>query len=168
MNASVKSALEFVFSRFYSRRTGLLYDYTADPEQHAAVFLPSPEQIACHYPNPNGWGTGMEDSVLNGGSLLDALIGAWHASPDDMLRDLALQIFDGLLRCASIPDSPGFVARRSARLTAFPATLAHPGTSTPIGSTVRYGFLTVDSATPDESETFSMYWKQSAKNACMM
>lgn len=111
MEQLIKNALEFVYSRFFSEKTELIYDYTADPSVHASEYLPTPEQIRQQIPNPCGWGTGMEDSTLNGGSLLDGYIALWNATGCEQIRQPALRIFNGLLRCAKIPESPGFVAR---------------------------------------------------------
>lgn len=111
MEQLLKNALNFVYSRFFSEKTELIYDYTADPEVHATVYLPSPDQIRQQIPNPCGWGTGMEDSTLNGGSLLDGYIAYWNATGCEQVCQPALRIFSGLLRCAQLPDAPGFVAR---------------------------------------------------------
>ena len=107
----LKAPMEFVFNRFFSEKTELLYDYTADPQHPAMQYLPHPEQIRAHYPNPNGWGTGMEDSTLNGGSLLDALVGLYRVTEDPAVSRTALTIFRGLSRCVRIPGAPGYVAR---------------------------------------------------------
>lgn len=111
MDQLLKKAFEFIYSRFFSGKTELIYDYTANPTVHAAEYLPKPEQIKLQIPNPCGWGTGMEDSTLNGGSLLDGFIALWNATRTELVCQPALQIFNGLLRCAQIPDAPGFVAR---------------------------------------------------------
>lgn len=111
MEQLIKNALTFVYSRFFSEKTKLIYDYTADPTVHAVEYLPSPEQIRQQFPNPCGWGTGMEDSTLNGGSLLDGYVALWNAIGCERVCQPALQIFNGLLHCARIPDAPGFVAR---------------------------------------------------------
>lgn len=111
MDQLLKSAFDFIYSRFYSSKTNLIYDYTADPAVHASEYLPKPEQIQQQIPNPCGWGTGMEDSTLNGGSLLDGFVALWNATGCREVCEPALQIFNGLFRCAQIPGAPGFVAR---------------------------------------------------------
>ena len=111
MEQLMKNAFDFIYSRFFSEKTELIYDYTADPSVHASVYLPKPEQIHHQIPNPCGWGTGMEDSTLNGGTLLDGFIALWNATGTEKVCQPALRIFNGLLRCAQIPEAPGFVAR---------------------------------------------------------
>ena len=98
METLIKDAFQFIYTRFFSEKTALIYDYTADPAVHAAQFLPKPEQIQKQIPNPCGWGTGMEDSTLNGGTLLDGYIALWNADKTEAVCKPALQIFSGLLR----------------------------------------------------------------------
>jgi len=56
-----------LFDRFWSPKTGLLYEHLPD-ERAGAIerFLPTPDEIARNEPIATGWNTGMEDGVLNG------------------------------------------------------------------------------------------------------
>lgn len=111
MTDPVKKPLDFVFQWFLSDKTNLLYDYRTDLTQPAWHGLPDPEQISRQVPNPCGYGTGMEDSVLNGGSLLDGLVGKFAVTQDASIKPIADRIFQGLVRCGQIPGNPGFIAR---------------------------------------------------------
>lgn len=105
-------AEKFILGHFLNRETGLIYDFLVD-RSNAWHHLPLPADIAKQDPNPCGWGTGMEDSVLNTGSLLDALIAEYavRGDPDGDLRPLASLLFSGLLRCADCASDRGFIAR---------------------------------------------------------
>lgn len=107
MRKSVLTAWETVFKRFYCADTKLLYDYVTDVSEKGFHHLPTPEEIARCCPNPRGWGTGMEDSALNGGCLLEALISAYSLCKDEKLKALAKDIAEGLLSL----EQDGFVAR---------------------------------------------------------
>lgn len=110
MNA-IDIAWNFVFESFYCEKTELIYDFLVD-KQHPATFgLPTPAEIQAQIPNPCGWGTGMEDSVLNGGSALDAVVAEYAATGDARLKETADHLFAGLMRCASVSKDPGFIAR---------------------------------------------------------
>ena len=87
--------------------TGLVYDYvTSRDHSRRFAHLPSPEEIALDFPNPCGWSTGMEDCALNGGFLLDLL--RFRREEDS---DFARLAAEGLIRCAEVHGTPGFVAR---------------------------------------------------------
>ena len=94
-------------SVLFDSGTGLVYDYVTSriPEQRFA-HLPAPEEIAAGFPNPCGWGTGMEDCALNGGFLLDLLCLEGEAA-----TDFAGQVMAGVLACARCHGVPGFIAR---------------------------------------------------------
>ena len=51
----------------------------------------------------------MEDSTLNGGSALDALVAAYSVTGDERIRMYVDAVFDGLVRCASFAEAQGFV-----------------------------------------------------------
>ena len=53
------------FKRFYCPETKLFYEYVTDDMSKAYDDLPTVYEICASYPNPCGWGTGMEDSVMN-------------------------------------------------------------------------------------------------------
>lgn len=101
-------------TRLFCEKTGMVYDSLSslDPE-HRFDHLPYPEEIAGHVPNPAGWGTGMEDSMLNAGSVLEACILRARLEPEhrDEALEFARRIIDGMETCATIHGMRGFVAR---------------------------------------------------------
>jgi len=104
---SVLKAWNTIFERFYCSDTNLLYDYVTDVSVNNWNHLPTPQEINSCIPNPRGWGTGMEDSALNGGCLLEALVLAYSLCGDETLRETARNVAEGLLRL----EMNGFVAR---------------------------------------------------------
>ncbi len=108
---SIRTAWEFIFRRFYDERTALIYDFLTGDGKQATDDLPTPEEIAADYPNPCGWGTGMEDSVLNAGSAIDALVGLYAVTGDAAIPPVVHRLFAGMALCATVPAEPGFVAR---------------------------------------------------------
>ena len=111
MNEFVEKWSESAFRRvrdvFFHPETGLVYDYITSFD-HGRRFscLPSPTEIAAAFPNPCGWGTGMEDCALNGGFLLDLLrLRGEGASP------FACRTAAGLIGCGTVHGVPGFLAR---------------------------------------------------------
>ena len=107
MNA-LYQAWDTAFSRFFCPETELFYEFIPEGELSAWSHLPSVAEIRSNVPNPCGWGTGMEDSTLNGGSALDAVICAYEMTGDPKLKPVADALFRGMLRCA-MPN--GFIAR---------------------------------------------------------
>lgn len=103
-------AWDILFTRFFCPETELFYDYVIDDDGNAWHHLPTPKEINASIPNPCGWGTGMEDSSLNGGTLLDALVSAYEMTGDSRIKPYADSIFRGLLLCAN-EDDGGFIAR---------------------------------------------------------
>ena len=101
-------AWEIVFGRFFCPDTELFYEFVVDEENNAWHHLPSVQDIKSSIPNPCGWGTGMEDAVLNGGTLLDTLVSAFALTGDGRIKAYADSVFRGLLRCAR---EDGFIAR---------------------------------------------------------
>lgn len=104
-------AWETVFGRFFCPETELFYDFVIDDENNAWHHLPSVEEINASVPNPCGWGTGMEDSSLNGGTALDALVAAYELTGDGRIKTYTDSILRGLLRCAADEKNRGFIAR---------------------------------------------------------
>lgn len=103
----INDAWERIRSTLFHPATGLVYDYVTDRDPaHRFDHLPSPEEIAVSFPNPCGWGTGMEDCALNGGFLLDALRLRGESG-----SSFACRTAEGLIRCGSVHGVPGFIAR---------------------------------------------------------
>jgi len=105
---ALRKTWDTAFSRFFCPETELFYEFIPEGEPTAWSHVPTVAEIRKNIPNPCGWGTGMEDSTLNGGSALDAVICAYEMAGDPTLKPIADALFRGLLRCA-MPQ--GFIAR---------------------------------------------------------
>ncbi len=103
---------DLAWERFFHPRTSLMYDYvtTYDPA-HRFDTLPTLEEIGRQQPNTNGWGTGMEDSTINGGVLMATMCDRYDATGDAALHSKTAALLDGLELCATCSDAEGFVAR---------------------------------------------------------
>lgn len=108
MQAVIKKLLDNVFDRYFCPETNLIYEFTVDKTGNAWHHLPTVSDIGRQYPNPCGWGTGMEDSVLNAGTLLDALVSAYKLTKNENIARYCDKLLCGLLRCVK---EDGFVAR---------------------------------------------------------
>ena len=65
------AAWKGIREQLFDPRTNLFYDYTTSHDRAQKFrYLPAPEEVAADFPNPCGWGTGMEDCMLNAGSAL--------------------------------------------------------------------------------------------------
>lgn len=106
--SKAQEAWDAVFRRHFCPKTNLLYEFCIDEDSDAWHHLPKPEQIRKNIPNPCGWGTGMEDSVMNGHMALDALMWAREGSEEWDPKPLTDRLWEGLFHCR-MPD--GFVAR---------------------------------------------------------
>ncbi len=101
---------QFIWSRLFFPKTNLFYDYLTGQGDESLRHLPRPEEIEAQVPNPCGWGTGMEDCMLNSGSVLDVLrlreqlLGETNAG-------LAEKVIDGIHRCATVHGRDGFLVR---------------------------------------------------------
>ena len=85
----ISKAERFIADRFFCNDTGLIYDFLVD-DGNAWHHLPSPEDIKKQNPNPCGWGVGMEDSMLNAGSVMDALIARFYATGEEKIKNAML------------------------------------------------------------------------------
>lgn len=102
----------FMFDQLFCDKTKLFYDIVV-PEHRGdfAAYLPSPEIIKAGFPNPCGWGTGMEDAMITGSVMLSAGIDAFAINAGQEIKQQIKDIFCGMKTCASISKSEGFLAR---------------------------------------------------------
>jgi hypothetical protein len=112
IDLKMESALSFIKNSLFNHTTNLIYDYlsdfdTANPFAH----LPWPDEIAASCPNPCGWGTGMEDSMLNAGSLMETLCLKHALLPDPTAKQWADRLLEGMILCSTVHGVKGFVAR---------------------------------------------------------
>lgn len=115
-DSACEQAWRRVMETLWNPKTGLIYDYVTLDEsgrESSVAHLPTPQEIALQFPNPNGWLTGMEDCVLRGGPMLLAALERLraHGGTDATARETVEKVFAGLKRCATVSGIPGFVAR---------------------------------------------------------
>ena len=117
---SVEQAMEVSWRRLmtglWDPGTGCLYDYISSNrlgEVSYKACMPTPEEMALQFPNPNGWRTGLEDCDLKGGPMLVAALRRLeaHGGKDDEARDTLEKVYTGLRNCATVSGVPGFLAR---------------------------------------------------------
>ena len=109
---AVSGAWRMAFERLWCEKTKLFYDFLSEDTPDGAIsHLPTPEMIARQVPNPCGWGTGMEDSVLNGGVMLEALIALYQRTGEASILPALHEVAEGLLACAQVSGQEGFLAR---------------------------------------------------------
>lgn len=104
LNLWIKQLHQRITNDFYLPETQLFYDHYSDKDQSGQGHLPDASEIMREYPNPCGWGTGMEDCALHAGSMIDSLC---------IMGDFAAasQALHGLLRLVTAHGHNGFVAR---------------------------------------------------------
>ena len=107
----MKRTWNFVWDRLFDDRTGMFYNHLAGDDAHATKYLPEPEMIRQLIPNPAGYGTGMEDCMLNAGIMMDAVISRYEATGDFSMRGYAARIFRGMLLDATVSSQKGFLPR---------------------------------------------------------
>ena len=87
---NMKKAFDFWIEHLFCKKTNLFYDHLYDLSKDGATkFLPTIESIKRQQPNPNGWSTGMEDSVLCGSMMLDVVLKMYKIAPSENLRQIA-------------------------------------------------------------------------------
>lgn len=97
---------------YFHPATGLFYDYLqSTAAEQRFQYLPTPDEIARQCPNPNGWGAGMEDSAINAGLWMGTICDRFAVTGEAHLRDAARRVYEGMVLCATVSPSPGFVAR---------------------------------------------------------
>ncbi len=109
MRKKMEAAWQSVWARFFCEKTNLIYDRLGS-RGDAFSELPNPEEIALQYPNPCGWGTGMEDCCLNAGHVMETLVLRRAVLGED-IREKAEKMVDGVYRCATVHGKPGFLVR---------------------------------------------------------
>ncbi len=105
-------AWEMGWKHFFRPETNLFYDWLSSYETgHELDHLPTSEEVRRQYPNPCGWGTGMEDSMITAGAVLSMICDRHAVTQEEFLRDKAAAVFNGMVSCAEIHGTPGFIAR---------------------------------------------------------
>lgn len=102
----------YIWNKLFYKGTNLFYDYLiSDNPEDTIAAMPSPELVNAQIPNPCGYSTGMEDSSLNGGIMLDAVVCAYEVTGNEAYINEAKKIYDGLRLCAEVHHYPGYIAR---------------------------------------------------------
>ncbi|MBO4641408.1 MAG: hypothetical protein J5661_00910 [Bacteroidaceae bacterium] len=105
-------AEEILWNRFYSPKTHLFYDYITSYEKgNELAHLPRPDEIAQQYPNPCGYGTGMEDCMISAGVMMTAVLNRYKCDKYKEGPRRAKAIFEGIERSIQSVPGEGFVAR---------------------------------------------------------
>lgn len=108
----MENAWDFIWNRLFDERTCMFYNHLVGDEADAATkYLPEPELIRLQIPNPGGYGTGMEDCMLNAGLMMDAVVARYEAAGDEGMREYAAKIWRGMELDASVSPQRGFLPR---------------------------------------------------------
>ena len=108
----VRAAWDVTWTRFYSPKTHLFYDYLTSYEPgRELAHLPTADEVRRQYPNECGYGTGMEDGMISAGVMLSLIVDRHAVTGDESLRERADAVFQGIRLCATAHGVPGFLAR---------------------------------------------------------
>ena len=108
MKQKIDAAFEYVKDSLFSEKTNLIYDHIIKGRENE---FPTANEISAVFPNPGGYSTGMEDGMINGGTMLDACLLKYEHEKDEVAADLARKLVKGLLNCTFSAKSEGFVPR---------------------------------------------------------
>ena len=109
---AMDNAWDYIWGKLFCTETNLFYDFLTDhPTDPLCGYLPTPEEISIEFPNPCGWGTGMEDSMINAGSVMIMVTNRWIATGDSSMADYIEKILSGIELCTTVPENRGFLAR---------------------------------------------------------
>ena len=102
VSAAVESAHETLWSKFIGTE-GVIHDFVGE--------LPTPDDCAQGRPNAIGWWSPIENGPMFTGTYLAAMCERARRSGAESDQDEARRLANGLLKCASVSDVPGFIAR---------------------------------------------------------
>jgi hypothetical protein len=110
--AKAEQAWRQTWARFFNDNTGLFYDYISSYEPgHELDHLPTADEVKRQYPNPCGYGTGMEDGMILGGAMLSVIADRFDVTKEASLAADMRRVFKGVKLCTTGHGVPGFVAR---------------------------------------------------------
>lgn len=104
--SSVANAIEQAHQQLWSKfidRYGIIHDFVGE--------IPTPEDCTLGRPNAIGWWSPIENGPFFTGLYLTAACERARRSGNEIDRDKSRRLADGLLKCASVSDVPGFIAR---------------------------------------------------------
>ncbi|WP_395751973.1 hypothetical protein [Prosthecobacter sp.] len=102
VSAAVEQAHKVLWSSFVDSH-GIINDFVGE--------RPTPEDCALGKPNAIGWWSPIENGPMFTGLYLPAACERARRSGDAIDKTHASQLAQGLLKCASVSDVPGFIAR---------------------------------------------------------
>lgn len=105
-HASTHAALEQAHEKLWAERVdahGIIHDFVGE--------LPTSEDCTLGRPNAIGWWSPIEDGPMFTGLYLPAVCERARRSGAEADRAKARRLAQGLLKCASVSDVPGFIAR---------------------------------------------------------
>ena len=108
MKSDMVAAFEYVKNKLFSEKTYLIYDHVIKEREDE---LPTIREILAEFPDPCGYSTGMEDGMINGGTMLDACLIKYECQKDADAAEFARKIAKGMLNCAFSAKSEGFLPR---------------------------------------------------------
>ena len=112
LEVKMKAAEETIWNRFYSPETNLFYDYLTSYETGKELaHLPQRDEVRRQYPNPCGYGTGMEDCMISAGVMMTAVLSRYLCESYEEGPARAEMIFCGVERSIESVPGEGFVAR---------------------------------------------------------
>ena len=99
---AIEKAHAETWKRFVDEH-GIIRDYVGE--------LPNPEDCRLGKPNAIGWWSPIENGPMFTGMYLNAMVERARRSGAAVDKEQARKLSQGLLKCASVSDVPGFVAR---------------------------------------------------------
>ena len=111
MNISIEkidAAWHHIQDKCICRKTGIICDHIhANDPRH----FPTPQEVRESYPNACGYGVGMEDGMINGGTMVDACLMKYSKTSDKNAADLAKLLVNGMLDAVFAAGDEGHVPR---------------------------------------------------------
>lgn len=112
IQAKVEGLHQHIWKYFYNPQVNLLYDYIAPlQEKDRWGHLPTVEEVNARNPNVSGWGTGMEDGSINGGTYLVGMVYRHEVTGQPEHAEDARKIYEGLRLLGTVSERKGFIAR---------------------------------------------------------
>ena len=111
LHRKMRECHDRIWDRFIHPELGLIYDYVSNDGRPPFWWLPTADEIARRYPNPQGWSTGMEDGSLNGGVYLASMVTAHRITGREEYAEKARRLYQGLIRTGTCSPEKGFIAR---------------------------------------------------------
>ena len=102
LSQAVEQAHSELWRKFVDRH-GIIRDFVGE--------LPTPEDCALGKPNAIGWWSPIENGPMFTGLYLPAACERARRSGDPADQEQARRLARGLVKCASVSDVPGFIAR---------------------------------------------------------